>query len=315
LIGITGPRQFEFPPNIALFDSAGEVAERDALAAGLEDERILEMVARERRMPYWPRNSFSSKVDQDTLELVLGERRKEPPSGMTDEPVDGRGHMRDYGGMTLLEELDQLQQLGVTCRKVAVEHRTRAERQEPNQRTDLEPERFAIGQSEHVVVEAVLFVPHVVLVLARPVHGVGDPDEVLEKLERDLCVHRVVLGKGEGHLQHALAIEGHPGRSVSLFEGAPGGKRGAAIEDTDVVESEKPSCEDVPSVWILPVYPPVEVEHQALERALQKVDVLPSQVLLEFVEEHRRPGVHRRVHIAEVPPCGDLPVGVTVEAP
>ena len=124
-----------------------------------------------------------------------------------------------------------------------------------------------------------------------------------------------MVGEDEGHLQHVLAVEGHPGRPVRLLEGPAGGQRGAAVEDADVVEPQEPAGEDVPSLRVLPVHPPVEVEHQALERALQEGHVLPAQVLLELVEEQRRPGVHRGVHVAEVPLVrGHLTVGVAVEA-
>ena len=154
------------------------------------------------------------------------------------------------------------------------------------------------------------------LVLADLVHRVGDPDEVLEELEGDLLVDRVVVGEDEGHLQHVLAVEGHPGRPVRLLERPAGGERGAAVEDADVVEAQEAAGEDVLPLRVLPVHPPVEVEHQALEGARQELDVLPAQVLLHLVEEERRPGVHRGVHVAEVPLVGrHLPVGVAVEAP
>ena len=54
--------------------------------------------------------------------------------------------------------------------------------------------------------------------LAATVHGVGDPHEVLDELEGDLLVDRVVLGQDEGDLQHALAVERHPRRAVGLLQ-------------------------------------------------------------------------------------------------
>jgi hypothetical protein len=89
----------------------------------------------------------------------------------------------------------------------------------------------------------------------------------------------------DGHLQHVLAVEGHPGRPVRLLERPAGGEGGASVEDPDVVEPQEAAREDVPPLRVLPVHPPVEVEHQALERALQERDVLATEVLLELVEE------------------------------
>ena len=124
-----------------------------------------------------------------------------------------------------------------------------------------------------------------------------------------------MVGEDDGHVQHVLAVERHPGRPVRLLERAAGGERGAAVEDADVVEAQEPAGEDVLSLRVLPVHPPVEVEHQALERALQELDVFPAQVLLHLVEEERGPRVDRGVHVAEVPLVRrHLAVGMAVEA-
>jgi len=97
--------------------------------------------------------------------------------------------------VALPEESDQLHQLRVARHRLLLEHRAGAERQETDHGADLEPERLTARQPEDVVVEAVLLVPHLVLVLADLVHGVGDPDEVLEELEGDLLVGRVVVAR------------------------------------------------------------------------------------------------------------------------
>ena len=71
---------------------------------------------------------------------------------------------------------------------------TGAERQQTDHRADLQALRRAVGQAQQVVEEAVLLVPHLVVVLAHAVHGGGDPEEVLEELAGDLLVDRVVVG-------------------------------------------------------------------------------------------------------------------------
>ncbi len=198
---------------------------------------------------------------------------------------------------------------------VGLEHRAGAERQQPDHRTDLQPEGLAAGQPQDVVVEAVLLVPHVVRLVAGLVHRVGDPDEVLEELEGHLLVHRVVIGEDDRYLEHVLAVERHPRRAVRLFQRTARGQLGAAVEYADVVQAQEAAGENVAALRVLAVHPPVEVEHQALKRALQERDVLPAEVLLDFVEEERRPRVHRGVHVAEVPLIGGhLPIGVAVQA-
>ena len=196
-----------------------------------------------------------------------------------------------------------------------VEDRGGAERQQADHRPDLQPRGRSVGQTEDVVEEAVGLVPHLVVVVADPVHRVGDPHEVLEELERVLLVVRILVGQDERDLEHVLAVERHPGRPVGLLQRAAGRQRRAPIEDADVVEAEEAAGEDVAALRILAVHPPVEVEHQALERALQERDVLATEVALDLVEEERGPRVDRRIHVAEVPFVGrDLSVRVAVEA-
>ena len=93
----------------------------------------------------------------------------------------------------------------------------------------------------------------------------------------DFFVHRIVLGQDQRDLEHVLAVEGHPRGAVGLLQGAARRERGAAIEDADVVETQEPAGEDVAPVGVLAVDPPVEVQHQALERPLQELDVRAAE--------------------------------------
>ena len=150
--------------------------------------------------------------------------------------------------------------------------------------------------------------------LADAVHGIGNPHEMLDELEGDLLVHRVVFGQDQGDLQHALAVERHPGRPVRLLQRSARRQLRAAVEDADVVQPQEAAGEHVAPGGVLAVHPPVEVQHQPLERSFQEPQVRPAQLLLVLVEAERGPGVHRRIHVAEVPLVGgNLPVGVEVE--
>src|SRR4029453_16852394 len=86
---------------------------------------------------------------------------------------------------------------------------------------------------------------------------------------------------------------------------APGRERRAAVEHTDVVEPEETTFEHVSTGGILAVEPPREVDEELLERALQPGDATGAPVPpFRRVKEKRGVGVHRRVHVAEVPLIG-----------
>ena len=77
----------------------------------------------------------------------------------------------------------------------------------------------------------------------------------------------------------------------------------------------KPPGEDVAAGGILAVDPPIEVQHQRLERPFEETEVGAAERALHLVKIQRGPGVHRRIHVAEVPLVGGyLPVGVEIEA-
>ena len=97
---------------------------------------------------------------------------------------------------------------------------------------------------------------------------------------------------------------------------AAGGERGAAVEDADVVEAEKASLEDVLAEAVLAIRPPGEVQHQLVERRPEEVHVrLAAQSLLGAMQEQGRPGMNRRVHVAEIPLVGrDLTAGMQVNS-
>ena len=133
----------------------------------------------------------------------------------------------------------------------------------------------------------------------------------------ELLGHLRVGGAGAGQLhrdlEHVLAEEGHPGRAVGLLEEAPHRQRRAAIEHPDVVHAEEPALEHVAAGAVLAIHPPGEVQQQLLERALEPVEVLVAMGGRQAVRVDGRPGVDRRVDVAEVPLVGgQLAVGVEV---
>ena len=217
-------------------------------------------------------------------ELVLVEHLRENPAeplrvdqgqhsplGHAEMPRAGRVHRRQQFGHPAQALLDVSHRLRDALPLPLLDHRGGAQREEPDQGAHLEPRGAAVGEPQHVVVEAVLLVPHAVL--ARAVHGGGDVGEVLDELEDHVLVGAVVGGELDRELQHVLAEEGHPRRAVRLLEVAAGGQRGAAVEDADVVEAEEAALEHVLAEAVLAVDPPGEVQHELVEGRLEEVDV------------------------------------------
>ena len=156
---------------------------------------------------------------------------------------------------------------------VLLEDRHRGQRQQADDRAHLQARRAAVREAQHVVEEAVLLVPHLVVALAHPVHRAGDEQRVLEELLDELLVERLVQRQLDRDAQHLLAEEHHPRRAVGLVEVAAGGQRRRAVEHADVVEPEEAALEDVGAGAVLAVDPPGEVDQQLGEGVLQELDV------------------------------------------
>ena len=58
----------------------------------------------------------------------------------------------------------------------------------------------------------------------------------------------------------------HPGSAVGLLEVAAGGQRRAAVEDTDVVQSQEAALKEVLAKAVFAVHPPAEVQHQLSQK-------------------------------------------------
>src|SRR5262245_39895667 len=90
-----------------------------------------------------------------------------------------------------------------------------AEGQQAHQGANLKTGGFSVWCPQDVIVEAVLLIPHAVW--ANAVHGAGNPQELFGKFFRKILIGRIMSSDLDNYLEHALAVEGHPGRSVSLF--------------------------------------------------------------------------------------------------
>src|SRR6516162_2822944 len=78
-----------------------------------------------------------------------------------------------------------------------------------------------------------------------------------------------------------------------------------AVEHADIIEAEKPAFKKAPAKAVLAIDPPAEICGEPAEHPLQKVEIgSAAERLLHAVEENRRPGLYRRVDVAEIPLIG-----------
>ncbi len=69
-------------------------------------------------------------------------------------------------------------------------------------------------------------------------------------------------------------------------------QRRAAIEDSDVVETEEAALEDIHPLGVLAVNPPGEVQHQLVEDPHQEGAIATAALLLvDLVDAPRGPGM------------------------
>ena len=189
-------------------------------------------------------------------------------SPRADRIVDERAQL----GPGVQEAHQARHELGILLEQRSLEHRHRAERQQPDHRAHLETLGAAVGQTQHVVEEAVLLVPHPGIVTGVD-HRRGDPQIVLDELERHVSVGGLRQCQLRADLQHVLAEERHPCGSVRLLEIPAGWQRRTAIEDADVVEPEEAAFEHVAAGAVLAVDPPREVQQQFMKRALEPIEI------------------------------------------
>src|SRR5580692_5350088 len=121
---------------------------------------------------------------------------------------------------------------------------------------------------EQIVEEPILGVPYLVMMLTDPVHRIRDPEEMFYETKGNFFIHGVVLCQNKRNLQHVLAVESHPRRAIRLVEMPAGGELSTAIEDPNIVQPEESSREDISSLRVFSVYPPVKIQHQTLKRTL-----------------------------------------------
>src|SRR5215213_395723 len=155
---------------------------------------------------------------------------------------------------------------------------------------------------QHVIEKPVLLVPQSDLVVATVIHRMRDVDEVLPKLAGDILVRRIFFRELHRDREEIQRVHCHPTRAVRLSNVAASRQRRAAIENTDVVETEKAALKDVHPFSVFAIDPPREIQQQLLKHTSEKNGVADSTtLLLDLVDAPRGPRMYRWIHIAERP--------------
>src|SRR5215467_9241149 len=150
---------------------------------------------------------------------------------------------------------------------------------------------------QNIVVKFVLLIPQPNAVATDIGHCLGDVEKMLEKFGGDILVDVVLERQFERNAHQVQCVHRHPGGAVGLVDVAASRQRRAAVENADIVETEKSALKDIASLDILAVDPPSEIEHQLVKDALEEWSVCVAAVMLavDLVDAPCRPSVHWRV--------------------
>ncbi len=236
---------------------------------------------------------------ENASQPLLGDQGQEMRAGQRGVVGLDRGHVGPELRVVGQEPVHPVAEQRHPVEFLPAQRQHREERHEAHDRVDLqEPVRPVVLGRQLVEVEALLLVPEPGA--AERVHRVDDRDVVPEELARDVLEDRPMLGQFHRDAEHGGAEQAHPGRRVGLAHRDPVGQRHVAVEHADVVQPEEPAAEQVAPSGIVPVDPPVEVEHQLVKGAFQEIEVRTPRLLgLEGINLEHREGVDGRVDVAE----------------
>ena len=128
---------------------------------------------------------------------------------------------------------------------------------------------------------------------------------MLEEFVGEIFVDRIFGRKLQRDAHHRQRIGRHPGGAVGLVEPAAERQRLAHVEQADVVEAEEAALKYVAPARVLAVDPPGEVQQQLVKQAFEKLEVADAgRLAVVLVDLQRRPGVHGRVDVVEIPFVG-----------
>ena len=200
----------ELPPNVPVRRFGRLVVDAIGVTGDLQPERVLAMVLRDRTNAERTQevlfvegareDAFEPLVIHDgeqhaAVEALVVERRDVGTERrrVLQEPQHPSAKLRDAQAHTRVADGD------------------REERQQSDQRSNLQRNGAAVVEFEHVVVEAVFVVPQTIFA-GEAIQGVRDVEEVLEELRGDVFVDVILLRDFERHREHVERVDGHPAR-------------------------------------------------------------------------------------------------------
>src|ERR1700758_4525026 len=131
---------------------------------------------------------------------------------------------------------------------------------------------------------------------------------MLEKLRGGILIGVIVLRELQRKPHQVQAVHGHPACAIGLINITTGGQWSAPVENSDIIQAEKSTLQDVESGDVFSVYPPGKIEKQLMEDTFKKRNIprivwfLDTPVFtINFKNSPSCPGVHRRVYITECP--------------
>jgi hypothetical protein len=92
------------------------------------------------------------------------------------------------------------------------------------------------------------------------VHGPGNIQEMPEEFGRRLLIHFVGLGQFQRHAQHIYRKHGHPTCRIGLLHSANALGHVIAIENPNVVQTQKSTFKKIGAMFIFLVYPPSKID-------------------------------------------------------
>src|ERR1700760_3743757 len=98
----------------------------------------------------------------------------------------------------------------------------------------------------------------------------------------------------ERNAHQVQRVHRHPGGAVRLVHVAAIRQLCVAVEYADIVESQKPSLENIPALDVLAVHPPGKIEHELMEDTLEKIPITLAAAVLpvNLIDTPCRPGMH-----------------------
>ena len=140
----TGPRQLELPPNIPVSDSAGRYVHFVLLAVPVEPVRLLEVAARDSPDAVVAEElAFVEHHREDPTQPILVHERGEAAALGADVRKWANWAITSASATHVVA--DPVQQPREALEQITLEHGGGADRQQPDQRANLEPDRLPVG--------------------------------------------------------------------------------------------------------------------------------------------------------------------------